>query len=109
MERSPQKRRPRKITERPRRRQPQHPPHPNTITITHQNNDQARSTLYALAAPTCPAEVVQASLQRNPWFAASFRFPDRPPSAADTEFSIAAEIMDLLLLPLRKRVAGLQF
>src|SRR5258708_6140988 len=52
MERSPQKRRPRKITERPRRRQPQHPPHPNTITTTHQNNDQARSTLYALAAPT---------------------------------------------------------
>jgi len=55
------------------------------------------------------AEVLQASLPRNPRFAASFRFPDRPPSAADTEFSIAAEIMDLLLLPLRKRVAGLQF
>src|SRR5882724_11488787 len=62
MERSPQKRGPRKITERRRRRQPQHPPHPNTITTTHQNNDQARSTLYALAAPTCPAE---ASTQRR--------------------------------------------
>jgi len=55
------------------------------------------------------AEVLQACLPRNPWFAASFRFPDRPPSAADTEFSIAAEIMDLILLPLRKRIAGLQF
>src|SRR5437899_1643314 len=55
------------------------------------------------------AELLQASLPRNPRFAASFRFPDRPPSAADNEFSITQEIMDLLLLPLRKRVAGLQF
>ncbi len=55
------------------------------------------------------ADLLQASLPRNPQFFASFRFPDRPPSAADTEFSFAGDIMDLLLLPLRKRVAGLQF
>ena len=54
------------------------------------------------------SEMIQAGLLRNPRFGASLRFPDRPPSATDAEFSVAGDILDLLLRPLRKRVAALQ-
>lgn len=51
------------------------------------------------------AEVVQAGLLRNPTFSGSWRFPDRPPSAMNMEYSLAGNFLDLLMLPLRKRVA----
>src|ERR1700692_1135624 len=51
------------------------------------------------------ADLVQAGLLKNPQFAASFRFPDRPPSAADTEYSIADDVLDLIVLPLRRKIA----
>src|SRR6266403_1382706 len=50
------------------------------------------------------ADLVQAGLLKNPQFAASFRFPDRPPSAANTEYSIADDILDMIVLPLRKKI-----
>ena len=52
------------------------------------------------------AELVQAGLLRNPEFAASWRFPDRPPSAANTEYSITGELLDLVFLPYRKQIAA---
>ena len=52
------------------------------------------------------AELVQAGLLRNPEFAASWRFPDRPPSAANTEYSITGEMHDLVFLPYRKQIAA---
>jgi cobalt-zinc-cadmium efflux system outer membrane protein len=76
------------------------------VQIALLNNRSLRATFEEIGISR--AELLQASLPRNPRFFASFRFPDRPPSAADTEFSIAGDFMDLLLLPLRKRVAGLQ-
>jgi outer membrane protein, heavy metal efflux system len=54
------------------------------------------------------ADLIQAGLLGNPNFAASFRFPDRPPSGADIEYSIAQNFLDLLVMPLRKRVAAAQ-
>ena len=79
----------------------------SAVQIAFLNNRSLRATLEELGISR--AELLQASLPRNPTLAASFRFPDRPPSAANTEFSVAQDIMDLLLLPLRKRVAALQF
>ncbi len=51
------------------------------------------------------ADYVEASLPKNPSLSASFRFPDRPPSAANIEYSVAQDIIGLLLIPLRKSVA----
>jgi outer membrane protein, heavy metal efflux system len=52
------------------------------------------------------AEVAQAGLLRNPTFGASWRFPDRPPSAANMEYSVVGDFLDILMLPARKRVAA---
>ena len=54
------------------------------------------------------AEVIQAGLLTNPNFSASFRFPDRSPSGTNIEYSIAQNFLDLLVLPLRKRIANAQ-
>ncbi len=51
------------------------------------------------------ADYIAASLPENPKFSASFRFPDRPPSATNIEYSVAQNIVSLLLLPLKKSVA----
>ena len=77
------------------------------VQISLLNNRNLRATLKELGVSR--ANVIQAGLPRNPEFAASFRFPDRPPSAADNEFSLSQDFLDLLLLPLKKRVAVAQF
>lgn len=52
------------------------------------------------------SEVVQAGLLTNPSLAASFRFPDRSPTGTNIEYSVAQNFLELLMLPLRKRIAG---
>ncbi|MGI8431765.1 MAG: TolC family protein [Chthoniobacterales bacterium] len=54
------------------------------------------------------ADVIQAGLITNPNFSASFRFPNRPPSGSNIEYSIAQNFLELLVLPLRKRIAHAQ-
>lgn len=51
------------------------------------------------------ADYLEASLPSNPSFSASFRFPDRPPSATNIEYSVAQDILSLFLIPLKKAVA----
>jgi cobalt-zinc-cadmium efflux system outer membrane protein len=52
------------------------------------------------------AEMAQASRLRNPEIVGSWRFPDRPPSAANVGYSATADILDLLTLPARKKFAA---
>ena len=52
------------------------------------------------------AELSQASRMRNPEILGSWRFPDRPPSVANVEYSAAADVLDLLTLPARKKIAA---
>lgn len=54
------------------------------------------------------ADLIEAGLLSNPNFAASFRFPNRPPSGTNIEYSIAQDFLDLLLIPLRKHIAAAQ-
>jgi cobalt-zinc-cadmium efflux system outer membrane protein len=54
------------------------------------------------------ADVIQAGLISNPNFAASFRFPNRPPSGTNIEYSIAQNFIELLMRPLRQRIAQAQ-
>jgi len=54
------------------------------------------------------ADLVQAGLLRNPQISASVRFPDRPPSVANTEFGIGNNLLDLIITPLRRKIAAQQ-
>jgi cobalt-zinc-cadmium efflux system outer membrane protein len=52
------------------------------------------------------ADLAQASRLQNPEIFGSWRFPNRPPSAADVEYSAAGNFLDLLTLPARKKIAA---
>jgi cobalt-zinc-cadmium efflux system outer membrane protein len=52
------------------------------------------------------AELREAGMLKNPSLDVSIRFPDRPPSATDAEEGVVFNILDLLMLPLRKHVAA---
>jgi cobalt-zinc-cadmium efflux system outer membrane protein len=52
------------------------------------------------------ADYVTAAQVRNPEFYIAFRPPDRrPPSATDIEATLSEDVLDVLLLPLRKQLA----
>ena len=52
------------------------------------------------------AELAQASRLHNIELTGSWRFPDQPPSAADIEYSAAGNLLDLLTLPAREKIAA---
>lgn len=52
------------------------------------------------------ADLTEAGLLKNPSFDVSARFPDRPPSGTNLEFSIVQDFIDVFLIPLRKKVAA---
>jgi len=51
------------------------------------------------------AELAQAARLKNIEIAGSWRFPDRPPSVVNAEYSAAGDFLDLLTLPARKKIA----
>ena len=51
------------------------------------------------------ADLVQAGLLKNPTFALSLRFPDIPPGLTDAEYALAEDFLDLVLKPLKVKVA----
>lgn len=53
-------------------------------------------------------EWIEAGLLSNPRFSASARFPDRSPSGTNVEYSVAQNFLELVLIPLRKRIAAAQ-
>jgi cobalt-zinc-cadmium efflux system outer membrane protein len=52
------------------------------------------------------ADLREAGLLKNPAIDLSVRFPDRKPAGTDWEEAAAFDLLDLLMLPLRKRVAA---
>jgi cobalt-zinc-cadmium efflux system outer membrane protein len=76
------------------------------VQISVLNNRSLQATFEEIGISQ--ADLVQAGLLKNPQFAASFRFPDRPPSAVNTEYSVADDILDLILLSFRKKIATQQ-
>jgi len=52
------------------------------------------------------ADLREAGLWKNPSIDLSVRFPDRPSRGPDWEESAAFDLLDLLMIPLRKRVAA---
>ncbi|MGH9390674.1 MAG: TolC family protein, partial [Vicinamibacteria bacterium] len=71
------------------------------------NNRSLQATYEELAI--AQADLVQAGLLRNPVFSGKARFPDKGLSGTNTEFELVQSFMDLLLRPLRKKLATAQF
>jgi cobalt-zinc-cadmium efflux system outer membrane protein len=57
------------------------------------------------AVRVAEAQLVIASQIKNPSFDIAVRPPDKPPSGTDIEASASADILDVLLVPLRKKIA----
>lgn len=77
------------------------------VQIALLNNRRLQATFEDLGI--AQADLVQAGLLKNPVFFANWRFPDRRPRGTDAEYSVADDFLDLLILPLRKKVAAQQF
>jgi len=70
------------------------------------NNRSFQATLEDIGISQ--ADLREAGFLKNPEFTGSARFPDRPPLAADLEGALVQDFLDVLMLPLRKRVAAAQ-
>ncbi len=75
----------------------------DAVRIALLNNPELQATFEQIGISQ--AELVQAGLLHNPTLMASWRFPDRPPSITDTEYSIAADFLDLALIPMKTKIA----
>ena len=71
------------------------------IALLNNRNLQATFEDIGLSA----ADLREASTLPNPTFSGSLRVPNRPPSLADYELGAAIDFLNILALPLRKRVA----
>jgi cobalt-zinc-cadmium efflux system outer membrane protein len=74
------------------------------VQIALLNNRELQATFEDVGIAN--ADLTEAGLLKNPAFNASSLFPDRPPSAAKLDFGITQEFLDLLMIPLRKKVAA---
>ena len=74
------------------------------VQIALLNNRELLATLEDTGVSA--ADLLEAGLWKNPSLDLSVRFPDRAPSGANWEEAVAFDLLDLLMLPLRKRVAA---
>ncbi len=76
----------------------------SAVQVSLLNSPALALQLEAVGVAT--ADFVTAAQVRNPEFYIAFRPPDRrPPSATDIEATMSEDVLDLLLLPLRKQMA----
>jgi len=76
----------------------------SAVQIALLNNRELLATFEDVGVSA--ADLREAGLLKNPAVDLSVRFPDRPPSGANWEEAAAFDLLDLLMLPLRKRVAA---
>jgi len=74
------------------------------VQVALLNNRELQATFEDIGIAS--ADLTEAGLLKNPVFDASARFPDRPPSGTNLEFGIVQDFLDLLMIPLRKKVAA---
>ncbi|MEP6810005.1 MAG: TolC family protein [Chthoniobacterales bacterium] len=74
------------------------------VQVALLNNRQLQATFEEIGIAN--ADLTEAGLLKNPSFDVSARFPDRPPSGTNLEFSIVQDFIDVFLIPLRKKVAA---
>lgn len=78
----------------------------DSVQIALLNNSGLQATFEELGI--AQADLVQAGLLKNPVFAGHVRFPDQSGESTNTEFSVSQDFLDLLLRPLRKKLAQAQ-
>ena len=76
------------------------------VQVALLNNRSLQATYEELGI--AQADVVQAGLLQNPVFAGSWRLPSHL-SVLNSEYGVSQNFLDLLLLPLRKKLAAAQF
>ncbi|HEY5298907.1 MAG TPA: TolC family protein [Verrucomicrobiae bacterium] len=76
----------------------------SAVTVALLNNRSLQAEFEKIGISQ--ADLAQASRLPNIEIAGSWRFPNRPPSAADVEYSAAGNLLDLLTLPARKKIAA---
>lgn len=74
------------------------------VQIALLNNRELLATLEDVGVAS--ADLTEAGLLKNPVLDVSARFPDRAPSGSNLEFGLVQDILDLLMIPLRKKVAA---
>jgi cobalt-zinc-cadmium efflux system outer membrane protein len=75
----------------------------SAIAIAVLNNRELRATFEELGISQ--ADLIAASRLRNPTFGASVRWPNDRPRGPNVELSLVGDLLDGLLLPVRKRIA----
>jgi cobalt-zinc-cadmium efflux system outer membrane protein len=70
------------------------------------NNRGLQSTLEQIGL--AEADLIEARTIPNPDLNLSARFPDKPPSGTDIEWSIAQDFLSILMIPLRTKIASNQ-
>ena len=76
---------------------------PAAVTIALLNNRSLQAEFEEVGISQ--ADLAQAARLKNIVIVGSWRFPDRPPSLTDAEYSAAGDFLDLLTLPARKKIA----
>ena len=64
------------------------------VQVALLNNRELQATFEDIGIAN--ADLIEAGLLKNPTFAISARFPDRPPSVTNVEMSIAEDFFDVL-------------
>ncbi|PYI96354.1 MAG: TolC family protein, partial [Verrucomicrobia bacterium] len=75
----------------------------SAVQVALLNNRELQATFEEIGI--AQADLIEAGLLKNPIFAGDARFPNRAPSGTDIEMAIAQEFFDVLVIPLRKKVA----
>jgi len=78
----------------------------SAVQVALLNNRELQATFEDIGI--AQADLIEAGLLKNPIFAGDARFPNRAPSGTDIEMAIAQEFFDVLVIPLRKKVASAQ-
>jgi outer membrane protein, heavy metal efflux system len=73
------------------------------VQIALYNNSSLQATFEEVGLSA--ADLREAGTFPNPTFNLSARFPDKPPSGTDLEYSAAIDFLNILMIPLKKRVA----
>jgi cobalt-zinc-cadmium efflux system outer membrane protein len=76
----------------------------SAVQIALLNNRELLATFEDVGVSA--ADLREAGLWKNPSLDLSVRFPDRAPTSTNWEEAVAFDLLDLLMLPLRKRVAA---
>ena len=70
------------------------------------NNYRLRATFEEIGISE--ADFIAATRLANPSFSASVRWPDKQPRPPNVEFNLSVEVLNALLIPVRKKLAGEQ-